>query len=358
MVDIVNAVERIARSQKPLFRHIRTPQGGIAIRSDELGRDVAGLLAMPAHHLRQSLVLYDLDPRVDMFWDEADRRGLATVVAVQPWTDESLVLASVDALNGFVQAVRQRHARKGFQSKVNAHVRATLKNYTALKGYLMAILQLHPRLLPITLDFTYRNGAPSGAADAVPALKIVSSHLASLVENVRTTFGDAVLGHAWSQDAMLGCGNVGHLLLLLKDDIDSNESFALAHEVARSWRDDVTGGDGCAYNNLAANDLRFRFRGISQDERRYTPVEEHLRRMAVYLRWTDRFAALKRSPGVQTHGMGTVPKVPEQLQRAQPIHSPRCLAAALGRPDCEHVRAMPMQTGSQSYGEPRAPRTR
>lgn len=316
LIDIVKAVERIARSTSQPFSVVRTP-GGAEFRSSDLGKHITDLLGLPRHDFRQLLCLYDTDPRVSLFWEEAERRKLAVLNHVQPWTGEASILTSVDAMNGFVEAVRKRYSHKGFRSKVDVHVRATNMKYAEVRDYLMRLRLLFPDLLPITLGLSYQYGAPRGAENSAQALRIVSDQITSLAVHARSAYGDAVVGHAWAQDAFFGNGHVGHLLLLLSGSIDSNEAFALPQAVGRYWTDHITDGEGCFYDNLATQDARFYFRGVSPDERRWTPMEEQLRRMAIYLAFTDRFLALKRSPGAKTHGMGKLPKPP----RATPVVS-------------------------------------
>ena len=305
LVRMVDVVERVGRSRSLPFRCVRSPHGP-TIRADDLGQSISELLSVPAWQLRQTLALYDVDPRIVLFWDEAERRGLTNVWQAQRWTPESHILASTDALNGFVTGVRQRYGRKGFRSKVDLHIQAAHKGFTALKIYLLGVLDCFPRLLPITLDLSYREGAPGGLNESPQSLKITSAHIKSLAAHVRKVYGDAVVGSAWSQDAMVGTGHVVHLLLLL-NDVDDNEAFALPREVGRSWVQEITGGEGCFYENLGAQDPRFSFRGLTPEDRRYNPVSEQIRRSAIYMRSTDRFVALKRLPSVQAHGMGGSP---------------------------------------------------
>ncbi len=310
---------RLIRSKMEQFSFIRN-NAGAQLQPSNLGWDVLQLLSMPIITVRQEYPCHVLDPRIELFFECAEKRNLLPL-----WPhpsipmEESRLLLLVDSLNGFTRDVRKLGTAASFKSKVKRFQDEIQQRHKGMQQYFKRLCELYPDGHIIRMDFCYVANQPVGYAFGSEMHEIVTLDGQALIEHLTKSLGSAVAGYAWKRDFGASRGYQYHLVAILNGP-QIQELYGIEQSLGEYWVQTITGGKGLWVDCSGLGGGSFRYRGLNACNQYVGAMEDHLSQTSVFMTLTDSVAGFA-PPGTKPYGMGTLPPRSKKRSSAEGAQS-------------------------------------
>lgn len=273
---------------------------------------------------------HNLDPRIEIFYKEAEKRFLpsyAREIADRDFRRLRFVHDKVetinDLFNDFVNEIRLVTKTPSFKKAIKNYKRSASENQRELLAYLEAHSELHSRMMVIRLDLSYKKTEPPKTLDAlVLLLNEAKNHRSLLLKAMRASwFKDYLLGYVWKLE--YGKEKLFHYhFLFLFDGSRIRKDVEIAKMIGDLWSRKITKGKGLYYNCNAKKSF-YQKPGIGIIEHDSHEKIANLKNEVIsYLTKPDEYIRLLLPNNSRTFGKGEMPK-PRESSVGRPRRTDR-----------------------------------
>lgn len=274
----------------------------------ELGNRLLNTLQTDFIALHQHYPCHVFNPYVQEFIKLASERGLLDKSWLMHARGDHDIARRLDALNGFVDAIRQIGNSPEFKKTISDFERSSNKNYRELCKFIDANFELHSRLLVLRIDFGYKKSPhwPSSVDDpvsyegAIKHRKMLQSYLSKSLPP--KSFVN------WACKMEYGLDKKWHFhVLMLLDGSIVREDVTIARMIGEFWNNTITQGKGLYWNCNAYKD-NYKSCGIGMLNHNDSAAREGLKKAALYMTKIDYYVKLLTPGNGRIFWKGNMPK--------------------------------------------------
>lgn len=292
LCEVVDFMGSVARTTSDPF-DVVVKQGKPTIKSSKVGQTMLSLLRAARASMESYIHLYELDPRLNLFVQESDRRNLWSDVRVSMNHPGDLgLLRDVDLLNGGFRSMKKIMSSARFKDELNVVLVKARKGYEELCDFFLQLVHRYPYACEILMDFGYAAGHALNMQCSAETDLLVNFHRKALEEFLQHHLGEKLIGYVWRRDYGIGKGHQINLVLLATQ-VSLHEHSVIVNELWRAWCGSITQGGGVSSVRYAVPQLS----GIDMWQtggcRSDSPLRETLRLEAVAMELTQPLQGLK-----------------------------------------------------------------
>lgn len=313
--DLAGDVWRIEELAVKLIRSTETPfklmvnklSKGKFIKMSRLGERICNCLKIDINAVLHHYPMHAFNPYVDEFVKLASERDLFEWQGVMPEQSDADIVKRIDALNGFVDALRKTGNSAKFKKTTSDFERPSNKNYSELCKYIDAHFKVYSRLLVLRIDLGYKKDQswPDSAGNSV-TYENAKKHRTLLLSYMKKVLPQhSFVGFCWKLEYGLDKHWHYHWLLLLDGSL-VREDVTIAKMIGDYWSNTITDGKGL-YWNCNANKESYKSCGIGMIGHYDTAARDGLKKAALYMTKTDYYVKLLTPGNGRIFGKGNMP---------------------------------------------------
>lgn len=284
------------------------------------GRKVMSAINTNFTEVRTCFIRHEFSPRFELFYKHTKHLEIKKWLMLQHSSDSEDTIKSCEALNGFINAIREEGRSASFKSMMRRFERCADKNDLNLYRYLRKTLTLNGKINLCRYDIAYRKIGKWPDVKPYPFDQDrVKKHRDTLIKAIRKEpLSKFLIGYAWKMEQSAERGFQHHLLLILEDESLRSQD-AINHELNEAW-DSITGGKGLLIDcGSPHNSVRGVGTGLidNNDNESW----KTLRKVCHYMTQADRYIKLKIPKG-RTFGKAGLVNKKKQNQKSMTSTSP------------------------------------
>lgn len=302
------AVKIIGTSEQPFALKFNKISKRQYIEPTKLGRQILNHLKIDVCAVSKQYPMHTLNPYVDLLFKQAAKRNLFAL----PWAIHTLtnneVVDRLDALNDYVDEVREIGRSAEFKKIIGDFERASNKNYRELCKFLDAHFDLFSRLLVLRIDLGYQKHQEwPDKLESDVTYDQVKAHRNALVRHLKKDLPPkSFVNYALKMEYGLDKAWHYHLLVLLDGSV-VREDVTIAKLIGEHWTKTITNGNGL-YWNCNGNKDAYKSCGIGMVSHSDIAAREGLKKAALYITKTDYYVSLQVPGNDRIFWKGNMPK--------------------------------------------------